>query len=69
MQIKQTTEDSVASKAFRKHQGHTEGREAEPDVEGARKIRVLVVEDNASDSELMLHALKNAGYEDRKSVV
>lgn len=69
MQIKQTTEDSVASKAFRKHQGHTEGREAEPDVEGARKIRVLVVEDNASDSELMLHALKDVGYESECEVV
>ena len=69
MQIEQTTEDSVASKAFRKHQGHTEGREAEPDVEGARKIRVLVVEDNASDSELMLHALKDVGYESECEVV
>jgi len=69
MQIKQTTEDSVASKALRKHQGHTEGREAEPDVEGARKIRVLVVEDNASDSELMLHALKDVGYESECEVV
>jgi len=69
MKIKQTTEDSVASKAFRKHQGHTEGREAEPGVEGARKIRVLVVEDNASDSELMLHALKNVGYESECEVV
>jgi two-component system, sensor histidine kinase and response regulator len=69
MQIEQTTEDSVASKAFRKHQGHTEGREAESDVEGARKIRVLVVEDNASDSELMLHALKDVGYESECEVV
>jgi DNA-binding NtrC family response regulator len=63
------TQGSVASKACIKHAGWTQVLQEESGAKGARKIRVLVVEDNASDSELMLHALKNAGYESECEVV
>lgn len=69
MQVKETTESSAASKACINNQGRTRVREAESVAEGARNIRILVVEDNASDSELMLHALKKVGYESECEVV
>jgi signal transduction histidine kinase len=69
MPITEMTQGSAASKACIKHAGRTHVMQAESGATGARKIRVLVVEDNASDSELMLHALKNAGYESECEVV
>lgn len=69
MQIAEIARSSVASKACINHAGWTQVQRAESGATGARKIRVLVVEDNASDSELMLHALKNIGYESECEVV
>jgi len=66
MEITATTEASVAGKAPRPG---TQGSEAKPVQDRTRKIRVLVVEDNASDSELMLHALKTGGFESDAEVV
>ena len=62
-------EGSVASKARNDKRGHTEGIRSDCDDDAARNIRVLVVEDNASDSELMLHALKNGGFNSEFEVV
>jgi signal transduction histidine kinase len=69
MQLQETTERSAASKSCIHNQEHTQSCEPESVGEGARNIRVLVVEDNASDSELMLHALKKVGYESECEVV
>jgi signal transduction histidine kinase len=69
MQIAEIARGSVASKACINHAGWTQVPQAESRATGARRIRVLVVEDNASDSELMLHALKNVGYESECEVV
>ena len=68
MQIADITSSSVANQACL-NAGWTQVQQAEAGVTGARTIRVLVVEDNASDSELMLHALKNIGYESECEVV
>ena len=38
-------------------------------VKGSRKLRVLLVEDNAADGELMLHALEKAGFDSESDVV
>jgi signal transduction histidine kinase len=69
MQIAEIARGSVATKACINHAGWTQVPQAESRATGARRIRVLVVEDNASDSELMLHALKNVGYESECEVV
>ena len=69
MEIAEIARGSVASKACINHAGGTQVQRAESGATGARTIRVLVVEDNASDSELMLHALKNVGYESECEVV
>jgi PleD family two-component response regulator len=69
MQIAEIARGSVASKACINHAGWTQVPQAGSRATGVRRIRVLVVEDNASDSELMLHALKNVGYESECEVV
>ena len=69
MQIAEITRGSVASKGCINHAEWTQVQQAESGITGARTIRVLVVEDNASDGELMVHALKNVGYESECEVV
>jgi len=68
MEIIENTERSVASKAL-VHPHRTRDSEAKSFGQGTRTMRVLVVEDNASDSELMLHALKAGGFESDAEVV
>jgi signal transduction histidine kinase len=68
MLITEKTAVSVESKACIGDQ-HGAGAETRQVVGGARRIRLLVVEDNASDSELMLHAMKEAGFEGESDVV
>lgn len=61
MQIAETMEACVATRA-----GNTKpSRSVKAGFleEGARKIRVLVVDDNALDCELMLHALKDGSFQ------
>jgi PleD family two-component response regulator len=41
----------------------------EPAVAPRRKPRILVVEDSASDSELMLHALKRGGFDSELDIL
>ena len=62
METIETTKDSIVSKAGAYHPG-TQDSAAKSVAPQIRKIRVLVVEDSASDSELMLHALKTGGFE------
>jgi PleD family two-component response regulator len=69
MQITETTEGSVASKAATNKDGRAQRLEVNSVAEGTRKIRLLIVEDNASDSELTLHALKKGGFESESEVV
>ena len=66
--IKETTAfepgtDSVTSRC------PAQGLEAKPVAERPRKLRVLLVEDNASDGELILHALEKGGFESQPDVV
>jgi signal transduction histidine kinase len=69
MQITETTEGSIASKACGSNRGRPQSLEAQPVAAGARSIRVLVVEDNASDSELIIHALKKGRFDSESEVV
>lgn len=69
MQITQATEDSVSSKATLNKHGRLQRSEANSFAEAPCKIRLLIVEDNASDSELTLHALKKGGFESEFEVV
>lgn len=45
------------------------GSEANSAAKGSRKLRVLLVEDNAADGELMLHALRQGGFDSESEVV
>ena len=63
MQIAETEEASIASQAVDDKPSRTHDLEAASVTVRTRKIRVLVVEDNPSDSELMLHALKKGCFE------
>ena len=65
----EATEASVASKAFSHSLGRTQGVAAKLAAPRASKIRVLVVEDNPCDSELMWHALQQANLESEFEVV
>ncbi len=69
MCVGETAESSVASKSRSNDHRYTHDSEAESVAEGKRKIRVLVVEDSASDSELVLHALKQGGFAGKSEVV
>lgn len=50
-------------------QCHAGKVEAKPGDEKPRQLRVLLVEDNAADGELMLHALRKGGFESEAEVV
>ena len=51
-------------------QANVQELEAPPSVaEGPRKLRVLLVEDNSADGELMLHALQKGGFDSEFEVV
>ena len=50
-------------------QCRAQGLDAKSVAEPLRKLRVLLVEDNASDSELMLHALGKGGFDSQSDVV
>ena len=49
--------------------GRAQGREAKLVAEGVRELRVLLVEDNADDAELILHALREGGFDSESEVV
>src|SRR5579863_9045951 len=66
MQTAETTEASVATRAQTKPNWSTESGLS---GEVARKIRVLVVDDNAFDCELMLHALKVGSFQTEYDLV
>ena len=63
MQIAERTEALVADNKT------TRDVEAKSSRERMRKIRVLVVDDNAFDSELMLHALKQGSFDTESDLV
>ena len=65
----ETTEVTERSRKAGTHPHNPRDSEATSIAARTRKIRVLVVEDNASDSELMLHALRVAGVESDADVV
>jgi signal transduction histidine kinase len=66
METTEKTDGLVATKPW----PHPHGtRDSGAKSDRTRKIRVLVVEDSASDSELMLHALKTGGFETDFEVV
>lgn len=67
MQTAETTEASLATRAGNKKPSL--GKEAGFFREATRKIRVLVVDDNAFDCELMLHALKEGSFETKSDLV
>ena len=67
MQTAETTEASLASRAGNKKPSL--GKEAGCFREATRKIRVLVVDDNAFDCELMLHALKGGSFQTESDLV
>lgn len=67
MQITETVKDSAGVTAQADSELLAQLAEAIP--ERPRKLRVLLIEDNASDSELMLHAMKKAGLESEAEVV
>ena len=45
------------------------GSEANSTAKGSRRLRALLVEDNAADGELMLHALRQGGFDSESEVV
>ena len=45
------------------------GSEANSAPSGSRRLRALLVEDNAADGELMLHALRQGGFDSESEVV
>jgi signal transduction histidine kinase len=69
VRIAETIEGSFPSEAGIRNQGRTQHSGTKSVAEGMRIIRVLVVEDNSSDSELMLHTLKKGGFETESEVV
>lgn len=68
MQILETTESSALSTVPIPKAGCAQELAPTPVLE-VRRIRVLVVEDNLADSELMLHALKQGAFETECEVV
>lgn len=69
MQIRETATDSAAVTAHTKDDSVTQCASPETVSQRQRKLRVLLVEDNPSDGELMLHALKKAGFDSESEVV
>jgi signal transduction histidine kinase len=69
MQTTETVENSLASKSDMNQRGCTRDFEANSVAGAMRRIRVLIVEDSKSDSELMLHALNQGGFESESEVV
>lgn len=68
MQITEAPEDSAASNYSDADQRNQVSR-VDSAQAGSRRIRALMVEDNASDSELMLHALNKHGFESELEVI
>jgi signal transduction histidine kinase len=67
MQIAETTEASAATRAGNKKA--VRSVEAGLSGERVRKIRILVVDDNPFDCELMLHALKQGSFQTESDLV